>query len=114
MKPLLRPIFAMTIAASLLVMASVPSEAARQARGRSSYDGRWSVVINTTRGDCGSVRAALQIMGGRVYSQDPSYQAYGAVGSGGAIRVTIVSGARSRPETRPACSWDRTGLGLER
>ena len=46
----------------------------------------------TLRGDCGSVRAALRIVGGRVYSEDQSYQAYGAVGSGGAIHVTLVRG----------------------
>ena len=41
------------------------------------------------------IRAALQITDGRVYSQDPNYQADGAVGSGGVIRVSVVSGSRS-------------------
>jgi hypothetical protein len=41
----------------------------------SSYDGTWSVAIYTLRGDCGSLRAALRIAGGRVYSGDGSYQA---------------------------------------
>ena len=66
-----------------------PVVARRVARG-SSYDGTWSVAVYTLRGDCGSIRAALRIVGGRVYSEDQSYQAYGAVGSGGTIRVTLV------------------------
>ena len=88
-------IVVMTIASSLLIATNVPSDAARKGAKRSAYDGRWSVVINTTRGPCGTVRAALQIIGGHVYSQDSSYQVYGAVGSEGVIRVTVVSGDRS-------------------
>jgi hypothetical protein len=53
------------------------------------------VAIYTLRGDCGSVRAALRVVGGRVYSEDQSYQAYGAVGFGGAIHVTLVRGSQS-------------------
>jgi hypothetical protein len=90
-----RPILAVTIAGLLFVISNVPSDAARRAASRSSYDGTWSVAIYTLRGDCGSVRAALRIVGGRVYSEDQSYQAYGAVGSGGAIRVTLVRGSQS-------------------
>jgi len=81
----------MTIASLVLIAANAPSDAANGGVKRSPYDGRWSVVINTTRGPCGSIRAALQITGGRVYSQDPNYQADGAVGSGGVISVTLVS-----------------------
>ena len=44
---------------------------------------------------CGSLRAALRIICGRVYSGDRSYQAYGAVGAGGAIRVTLIRGSQS-------------------
>ena len=50
-----------------------PVAARRVARG-SSYDGTWSVAVYTLRGDCGSIRAALRIVGGRVYSEDQSYQ----------------------------------------
>jgi hypothetical protein len=89
-----RPIFAVTIAGLLFVISNVPSDAARRVASRSSYDGTWSVAIYTLRGDCGSVRAALRIVGGRVYSEDQSYQAYGAVGSGGAIGVTLVRGSQ--------------------
>ena len=51
-----------------------PSDAARRVAKGSSYDGTWSVAIYTLRGDCGSLRAALRIVGGRVYSADGSYQ----------------------------------------
>ena len=90
-----RSIFAVTIAGLLLAVTDVPSDAARRAGRGSSYDGTWSVAIYTQRGDCGSLRAALRIIGGRVYSGDGSYQAYGAVGAGGAIRVTLVRGGQS-------------------
>jgi hypothetical protein len=90
-----RLIFAVTIAGLLLAVTDVPSDAARRAGRGSSYDGTWSVAIYTQRGDCGSLRAALRIIGGRVYSGDGTYQAYGAVGAGGAIRVTLIRGSQS-------------------
>ena len=86
---------AAAITALLFLAASAPSDAARRAGARSIYDGTWSVAIYTQRGDCGSVRAALQIAGGRVYSPDSNYQAYGGVGAGGAIRVTVSRGDQS-------------------
>jgi hypothetical protein len=55
----------------------------------------WSVAIYTQRGDCSSVRVAAQIVGGRVYSKDQSYQANGAVGANGVIRVSVASGRLS-------------------
>jgi hypothetical protein len=76
-------IFAVILAGLLLVTANAPSDAARRSARGSSYDGTRSVAIYTLRGDCGSVCAALRIVGGRVYSEDSSYQAYGAVGAGG-------------------------------
>ena len=90
-----RSIFAVIIAGLLLLISDVPSDAGRRVARGSSYDGTWSVAIYTLRGDCGSLRAALRIIGGRVYSGDGSYQAYGSVGAGGAIRVTLVRGGQS-------------------
>jgi len=92
MKDLVRPLLSTAFAGLLLATASIPSDAAR----RTSYDGVWSVAIYTTRGDCDrAVRAAVRITGGRVSADDQSYQAYGAVAPGGAIRVTVASGNRS-------------------
>jgi hypothetical protein len=92
MKDLSRLLLAPTIAAVLL-LACTPTNAAH--RGGSAYDGTWSVAIYTQRGDCSSVRAAVRIVGGRVYSKDQSYQASGAVGANGVIRVNVASGGLS-------------------
>ena len=83
-----------TIAALLLSLACTPTNAAHRGGG-SAYDGTWSVAIYTLRGDCGSVRVAARIVGGRVYSKDQSYQANGAVGANGVIRVSVASGRLS-------------------
>jgi hypothetical protein len=66
-----RPFLVSTIAALLLSFACTTSNAARRIGG-SPYDGTWSVTIYTLRGNCGSVRAAVRIVGGRVYSEDQS------------------------------------------
>ena len=82
------------ILVAVLLLACAPTNAARRVGG-SAYDGTWSVAIYTLRGDCGSVRVAAQIVGGRVYSKDQSYQANGAVGDNGVIRVNVASGGLS-------------------
>ncbi len=82
------------IIAAVLLLACTPSDAARRVGG-SAYDGTWSVAIYTLRGDCGSVRVAAQIVGGRVYSKDQSYQSKGVVGANGAIRVSVAGGGLS-------------------
>lgn len=95
MKGLVGPLLSAALAGLLLTTASIPSDA-RRAPARTSYDGVWSVAIYTTRGDCDrAVRAAVRITGGRVSADDQSYQAYGAVGRDGVIRVTVASGNRS-------------------
>jgi hypothetical protein len=93
MKVLSGLLLAPTIAAALL-LACTPTNAARRIGG-SPYDGTWSVAIYTLRGDCGSVRVAARIVGGRVYSADQSYQANGAVGANGVIRVAVAGFGRS-------------------
>jgi hypothetical protein len=93
-KNMSRLFLAPTIAAFLLSLACTTTNAARRVGG-SPYDGTWSVAIYTLRGDCGSVRVAAQIVGGRVYSKDQSYQANGAVGANGVIRVSVASGRLS-------------------
>jgi hypothetical protein len=92
-KNISRLLIAPTLAAVLL-LASTPTNAARRVGG-SAYDGSWSVAIYTLRGNCGSVRAAVRIVGGRVYSEDQSYQAGGGVGANGVVRVTVAGFGRS-------------------
>ncbi len=93
MKNLSRLLLAPTISAALL-LACTPTNAARRVGG-SAYDGTWSVAIYSQRGTCGSVRAAVRIVGGRVYSADQSYQAGGGVGANGVVRVTVAGFGRS-------------------
>jgi len=97
MKVILRSVYAFLFAGLLVTAAGLsPNEAARSATRSSAFDGAWSVTIFTTRGDCDrSVRASLRIVGGRVVSDDQSFQAYGSVAPNGAIHVTVVSGNRS-------------------
>ena len=69
---------------------------ARSRAGTRSYDGAWSVVIETTRGSCPSaVRASLRISGGLLLADDQSYQLNGRVAPGGAVRVTVSAGGQS-------------------
>jgi len=86
-------LLAPTLVAALL-LAGTPTNAAHRGGG-SAYYGTWSVAIYTLRGDCGSVRVAARIVGGRVYSKDESYQSNGAVSANGVIRVSVVSGRLS-------------------
>jgi hypothetical protein len=82
------------ILAAVVLLACTPTNAARRIGG-SAYDGTWSVAIYTLRGDCGSVRVAVRIVGGRVYSQDQSYRASGGVGANGVVRVAVSGFGRS-------------------
>jgi hypothetical protein len=83
----LRLFLAPTLAAMLLGVAPPP----RMPRVESLVHlmtGSWSVAIHTLREDCGSVRAAVRIVGGRV-SEDQSYRASAGVGASGATRVRL-------------------------
>jgi hypothetical protein len=92
MKNFLRAIFAAGFATLLITSASVPSDAV----AAGNFDGSWSVVINTLRGDCGSsLRYGVRIVGGHVVGQDGGYSVAGAVAPSGAIRVTVAEGGRS-------------------
>jgi hypothetical protein len=113
MKNIFRSVLLAAAAALLLASAGVPSGATAQVARPSAFDGNWSVVIYTLRGDCTqSVRAALRIAGGRVYALDQSFQAYGAVGPSGAIRVTVAAGNQSASGTGRLSQT--TGRGLWR
>ena len=93
MKNLSRLLLALTLGAVLL-LACAPTNAARRVSG-SPYDGTWSVAIYTLRGECGSIRVAVRIVGGRMYSEDQSYQASGAVSANGMVRASVAGAGRS-------------------
>jgi hypothetical protein len=97
MKLLSRLFLAPGVAAILLVTNSA-TYAARPIGG-SAYDGTWSVAIYTLRGNCGSVRAAVRIFGGRVSSDDQNIRARGGVGKNGVVRVAVSGFGRSAAGT---------------
>jgi hypothetical protein len=94
MKNLSRLFLIPILATLVLSFACTPSNAARRAGG-SAYDGTWSVAIYTQQGACGSVRVAVRIVGGRVYSEDQSYQSNGSVSANGLVRVSVAGAGRS-------------------
>jgi hypothetical protein len=92
MRNILRSIVATAFVGLLITSAGVPSEAV----AAGNFDGSWSVVINTLRGDCGSaLRYGVRIVGGRVVGEDQSYRVGGAVNPSGAIHVVVAEGGRS-------------------
>jgi hypothetical protein len=96
MKTLLRAVSAVTVAAALAAAVAVPSDAApRRAPRVASFDGEWSVAISTSMGNCNSYRAALRIVGGRVYPAGGDFNAAGYVNPSGGISVSVSSGAGS-------------------
>jgi hypothetical protein len=58
------------------------------------YDGRWSVVIQTTRGNCDQAyRYGLTIVNGNVtYDGNGGFDVRGRVAHNGAVRVRVSSG----------------------
>src|SRR5215472_10555082 len=91
MKVLSRLLLAPTLAAVLLLACS-PTNAAHRGGGP-AYDG--TVAIYTQRGASGSIRVAVRIVGGRMYSEDQSYQASGTVGANGVVRASVAGAGRS-------------------
>jgi outer membrane protein assembly factor BamB len=95
MKNFLHSVFVATIAALLVAGASLRSDAVAQLRP-SAYDGQWSVIIYTTRGDCDSkLRYSVRIVDGHVQAGEQSYQAAGRVEPNGYIRVVVAEGGRT-------------------
>ena len=84
------------VSLAVLVGTSLPSNAAPRNRGASTFDGPWSLVVETTRGGCAaSVRAGVQILSGQVLSDDPSYRIDGRVARNGAVQVTVFAAGQS-------------------
>jgi hypothetical protein len=93
MAKFLRTIVIIAFAALAGAAASQPSYAAQRSvahRGTSAYDGTWSVVLQTTRGNCpAAVRAGVRIFGGRLLAEDQGYEIDGRVAPSGAVQVTV-------------------------
>jgi hypothetical protein len=102
MRNFLRSIFATAVVALLATSGALSTDAfAAPAKARGgNFDGSWSVVINTARGDCGSgLRYGVRIVGGRVVGENGGYSVAGAVAPNGAIRVRVAEGGRSASGT---------------
>jgi hypothetical protein len=93
-------ITAVVVAVLLTAIAPVPPAASQtpSAKAKShkyvrsrAFDGLWSVVINTAAGNCGTYRAAVQIIQGQVVSAGGDFSVSGSVRSNGATAVTVSS-----------------------
>jgi len=92
MSHFLRPIFAVAFAALLVAGSSASSDAV----AGGAYDGNWSVVINTLRGDCDrSLRYSVRIVNSHVIAGEQNYRAAGQVSPDGEISVVVAEGGRS-------------------
>jgi hypothetical protein len=86
-KQMLRPIF---------LAAAVSAVAAGGAQAASPYDGRWSLTITTTRGDCSVYNFPVEIINGRV-SFPGLVRAGGRVTPQGRVQVNVaVTGKSAR------------------
>ena len=90
---LVRTILITTLAALVGATASLPAYATQRSgsrHGASSFDGRWSVLLQTMRGHCpAAVRAGVHILGGRVLTEDQGFGLEGRVAPSGTVRVTV-------------------------
>jgi hypothetical protein len=92
MTSLLATVFSVPRAALLVVTANLQAQAANQRAhgGESFYDQVWSVMIQTTRGDCpAAARAGVRISAGRVPPKDAGCSIEGHVAPNGALRVNV-------------------------
>ena len=99
MSRLSRLIASTMLAVIQVTMAGAAPRAAHrnvERHGIGIYDGGWSVLIQTTRGNCPpAVRAGVRIFSGHILAEDRSYQLNGEVASGGYVRVTVSAGGQS-------------------
>jgi hypothetical protein len=115
MTRLSRTLIATACTTVLIASPILPSLAASQLAQRAAnpYDGAWSVVIQTTRGDCpAAIRAGVRIYAGHVLSNDPGYSVEGRVATNGALRVNVSTGGQGAGGFGRL--WHTAGRGLWR
>ena len=80
---------------ALLVAVAAACTSAGVASAASAYDGRWSVVIETERGNCDrAYRYGLNIVNGNVsYAGNAAFDVRGRVAGNGAVHVRVSRGA---------------------
>jgi hypothetical protein len=75
--------------------AAISGMSATNAQAQSGYDGVWSVLVITDKGDCDrAYRYPVRIRGGKVGRTDPSssFNIGGRVGAGGSVKVFVSRG----------------------
>jgi len=78
-----------------LTMAASALWSAPTATARTSFDGKWSVLIVTDAGTCDrAYRYALNIIDGRVTYDDPSFNVSGHVDGRGRVSVNVSAGGQ--------------------
>mgnify|MGYP001163432362 CR=1 FL=1 len=76
-----------------LALAASSLRTAPAAVARTSFDGKWSVLIVTDAGTCDrAYRYALNIVNGRVTYDDPSFDVSGRVDARGRVSVNVSAG----------------------
>src|SRR5215475_15995031 len=79
--------------AALLTGASIFIGPTTSAYAQSRYDGSWSVLIVTDRGDCDQAyRFGVQIQGGRIFYDGSGATTQGRVSGNGQVTVTVRQG----------------------
>lgn len=87
----------LAVAAAAVAIAAVSADAKTNARGIASFDGSWSVVIVTEKGECDrAYRYPIRISNGAVMNGGvASFDISGRVNPDGGVTVRISRGERS-------------------
>jgi hypothetical protein len=82
-----------SVLSAIAILALFAAVGMRQsdAAGNSAFDGVWSVLIQTSQGNCGTYRAALEIARGQLVSREGDYAVSGSVNARGLAAVTVIN-----------------------
>ena len=97
------------LSALAILAATVPASA--PAAAKSNFDGAWSVLIVTQKGECDrAYRYPVKIENGSVgYAGSASFTVSGKVGDAGAVTVTVARGSQSATGTGRMSATDGAG-----
>ena len=94
-----------------ILAASIAPAFAAPIAAKPHFDGNWSVLIVTEKGNCDrAYRYPVRIANGSVaYAGENSFNVTGKVGANGAVTVTVSRGSQSATGTGALSSSDGTG-----
>lgn len=103
--------FAQGIAAGAFALGAVSAVFAAPASARPGYDGSWSVLIVTEKGNCDrAYRYALKINNGQIaYAGESAFNVSGRVQPNGAISVSVGRGEQQANGTGRLSDKDGSG-----